>query len=224
MSLTAKGVLKKAFMAVAMASAVAGAITPQPANAAPMSMMHMVVVTTTINAANAANTQRMMENIHTQNAVITNPSAQNIKRLIERDLVRPAEVPYIKDVVASMKVPAGTKADAITAAQREQFTQGLKQRQLIGEMSVTTAKEAVAKGLPENLAPYFADCRMPVQTQTISFSQAQGMQDCMSHMHWEHIKPAVYKAVGIGFAFTLAGLGAFMLNEKKKKADNPYRM
>jgi hypothetical protein len=221
MSFLPKGALRKVFAAVAMATALTGVVAPQPAQA--MSPAVHIAVTASVANSNAAAAARRRHDRAAENAVIVNPSAENIQHLKDRGLVDETTSPYIQYAVSDLHIAPGAKADDVTAAQREKFMQTLKDQRLIAEMSAPTAQAAVAKGMSKSLSPYFAQCRANVSSVTVSFAQAQKMESCMSQMHWQKdTKPALIKGT-LGSVIALNAIGvAMVLSRRKKKSQNSY--
>ena len=138
MSFLRKGTLRKAFAAVAMMTALTGVMAPQPAEAMNVAV-HVATMTAVTAANNAAAAAHARHDREAENAVIANPSAENIKALQGRGLVDKTTVPYVQQAVKDMHVAPGTKPGDVTGTQRDQFMQAVKDKRLVAEVSSTTA-------------------------------------------------------------------------------------
>ncbi|MEZ0226083.1 MAG: hypothetical protein ACAH83_16125 [Alphaproteobacteria bacterium] len=187
--------LRKAFAVAAIAIGVMAApgFTP-PAEAAGSSAAAGAAAGAAAAAAAAA---RRAEDERVMNAVITNPSDQNIDHLYRRGLVYRTAMPFVREAVNEMQVPPGTKPNQITETQRRHLTALVTNKWRVGYISAQTPGEAVGKGLRESLAPYFTACKDG--TQEFTFDAAKAAEQCMKDAHWEHdTKPALIKTVEIG--------------------------
>ena len=172
--------------------------------------------------AAAAAAARRRHDREATNAVITNPSSQNIAYLQQRGLVDSTTTPYITAAVVEMKIPIGTKPEDITEQQRENFMQLLRDKRLVAEVSSPTEEQAVEKGLSRQLAPYFAACKDDLgYSSSVTLPQAQAVETCMDNRHWENDTKPLLKKVGLGAA-GLAVAGGIAAAIAKKRREQSF--
>ncbi|MEZ0225872.1 MAG: hypothetical protein ACAH83_15060 [Alphaproteobacteria bacterium] len=222
MSFFSKGTLRKLFAAAVMLTASGLVPTPMTQSAAAGPMTTINAATTVNNGAAAvAAARRARENREATNDVIVAPTGANISRLEKRGVVDKTTAPYIDEMVAEMKIPSGTKAKDITQAQRDQFLTGLKSKRLVAEMSSTTAEEAVAKGMPKSLAPYFMETKAESgYSDAVTLPQAKELEAAMKARHWKNdTKPMLEKVSAIGgTVVVVGGIGYAVAASKRRQS------
>ena len=201
--------LCKAFAAVAIFAGCLGAVAPPAhANGAVVIMM----------SANNNNAQRQAQlDTEAKNAALVDPSAANIQRLFDRNSTNTATAPFAVEAVREMNIPAGTKAESITEAQRDTFARLLHEKGLVSQMSSTTQAEAEARGVSQGLSKYFEAVKAELgYSGPVTLAQAQQISDSIHRKHWEHdTKPAMLLTgvIGGGVVATIAASAIY--NERK---------
>lgn len=218
MSLKSK--LVKAFAAVALFTTALGFL---PSTAQAMTpAVSMAPSIAAMNAANAAAAAAHARHVReATNDVIVNPTPQNIENAKGYDVVDNTTIPYLNSAIADLNLKPGTKADDITDAQRDRFTQLLQDKKLIAEMSSDTPEAAVAKGMSSGLSPYFNQVKSDLgYSGTVNLAQAQAMQQRMASIHWEHdTKPVVEKTALVVGGVALVGGAAYVIGKKNRGYD-----
>jgi len=199
--------LCKAFAAVAIVAGCLGAVAP-PAHA-----NGAVVIMMTANN----NTQRHAQlDEDAKNAALVDPSPENIQRLFDRNITNTATAPFAVEAVREMNIPAGTKAEDITQAQRDTFARLLHEKGLVSQMSAGTKAEAEARGVSQGLSKYFEAAKAELgYSGPVTLAQAQQISDSIHQQHWEHdTKPALQIAGVVIGGGVLAAAGATYLRER----------
>lgn len=220
MAFFSKGTLRKAFMAAAVMTTLTG-LAPQAAQAS-VPVVSSTAATAALTAAAAANAAaNAARDREAKNDVIVNPSDENIAKLEDRGLIEKTDIPYIRETVASMNVARGTAADDISDTQRDQLMTGIQERKLVAEMSSATPQEAVSKGMPESLAPYFTATRAELgYAGNVTLPQAQAIEHSLESKHWENdTKPALEKTSAVGGTVLVVGGVAYAIASAKKRRD-----
>jgi hypothetical protein len=216
-----KSTLRTLFAAAVMLTASGFIPTPLTPSAEAGVPITTTTGATVINsgAAAAAAARRAREDREATNAVIVAPAGPTISRLAKRGVIDKTMTPYIDEMVAEMKIPAGTKANEITQAQRDQFLTGLKTKRLVAEMSSTTAEEAVAKGMSKSLVPYFMETKTEFgYSSAVTLPQAKTLEAAMKGKHWKNdTRPVLEKVAAIGGAVMVAGGIGYAVAASKKR-------
>lgn len=204
-----KSCLRNIFLSVALsASAVAGGsvVSPSVVQAQGMEMMAAVSAA----AMGSANSGVI-------NKALADPTDRNINELVTAGIVTKQREPYVRAAIAETGIPAGTRAEDITEQQRQQVSELIYAKQRVAIISSPDAATAVAKGMPEKLAPYFSQCRdglnFPVGPETAKAAEA-----CMEDKHWEaDMKPKLELALGgLVLASGAVAASAFFSSRRKR--------
>lgn len=208
--------LRRIFGAVVLAGAAMTAVAP-PAQAGPV-VVNTAATSAATAAAAAAAARNARLNREAVNDVIVNPTEATIAHAKDRGQVDWTTTPYIYEAVREMHIPAGTKADNITEAQRGQFQQMLRDKRLVAQMSADTQAEAEAKGLDRDLAQYLGEVKAALgYSGPVNLSQARAMQKGMEDIHWERdTRPALEKAgIVLGGAAAAGGI-VYTMNRRRR--------
>lgn len=142
-----------------------------------------------IIAANALLAAEKAAGLETLNQTIANPSAENVRRLVQHGLLGDTASYSIPDIVplavrtqAEMNLPAGTTKEAITAQHREEFLDRLETHLRFAQITAPSVEDAYKFGFSPNFAPHFDTCRRQagIAFNQASVAQAEKAQLCIT--------------------------------------------
>ncbi|TAL26938.1 MAG: hypothetical protein EPN97_18400 [Alphaproteobacteria bacterium] len=155
------------------------------------------------------------------NAVMADPSGQNIAALQARYVLPGQAVPFLREALKEMNLPAGLRADEVTEAQRLQLKDIVQNKWRVEYMSAATGSEAVGKGLRADLGKYFAACTEGV-SKPLSYDTAAKAEDCLKDAKWEHEDKPALKIAGGVVAGGGALWGAVALAQRLRRRQQGY--
>lgn len=208
--------LRRIFAGVVIAGAALTAVAP-PAHAGPV-VVNTAATSAATAAAAAAAARNARLNREAVNEVIVNPTETAIKHADNRGQVDWTTIPYIQEAVREMNIPAGTKADSITEAQRSHFQQSLRDKRLVAQMSSNSRASAEAKGMSEMDGSYFDITKEKLgYSGPVTLSQAREIQEKIDAQVWEnHTLPALKMAGMIGGGVVAVGGAAYALTKRRR--------
>ncbi len=162
--------------------------------------------------------------IYATNAVIVDPSTNNIRELANSEAIPATQIPYVKMSAGEMKLPKGLLPEDVTDAQRAEFRFWLKRNQWLAIMSSATPKEADEKGLNDinpNYFFHFNDCKAELKIppgQVRNEKLRSRFYQCLDDKeHSRKNNVLLVGLLGLAGVAGAAGLGAYVSESRRRK-------